>query len=74
MDSEPWWVWRTGTSKVKRTGWLEWTGADDLRSPIRGPMEPVTSAARDRGIWTVDDLPSGTTTKEREERGDLLRG
>ncbi|TNN68681.1 hypothetical protein EYF80_021090 [Liparis tanakae] len=27
------------TSKVKRTGWLEWMGADDLRSPVIGAIE-----------------------------------
>lgn len=49
-------MWRTGTSKVKRTGWLEWMGAEDLRSPLRGVMEPVTSAPTERGIWC--NLPS----------------
>lgn len=51
MDSEPWCEWRTGTSKVKSTGWLEWTGADDFRSPLIGAIELVTSAPTDRGIW-----------------------
>lgn len=49
-------MWRTGTSNVKSTGWLEWTGAEDLRSPVKGAIELVTSAPTERGIWC--NLPS----------------
>lgn len=44
-------MWRTGSSKVKRTGWLECIGAEDLRSPVRGAIEVMTSAPTERGIW-----------------------
>lgn len=44
-------MWRTGSSKVKRTGWLECVGAEDLRSAVRGAIEVMTSAPTERGIW-----------------------
>lgn len=36
---------------MKRTGWLECIGAEDLRSPVRGAIEVMTSAPTERGIW-----------------------
>lgn len=54
-------MWRTGSSKVKSTGWLEWMGAEGLRSPVRGAIEPVTSAPTERGIWC--NLPSADRKK-----------
>ena len=41
---------------MKRTGWLEWMGADDFRSPVRGAIGVLTSAPTERGIWC--NLPS----------------
>ena len=49
-------MWRTGSSKVKRTGWLECMGAEDLRSLVRGAVELMTSAPTERGTWC--NLPS----------------
>lgn len=40
----------TGSSKVKRSGWLECMGAEDLRSRVRGAIEPMTSAPTEWGI------------------------
>lgn len=65
MDREPWCEWRTGTSKVKRTGWLEWMGAEDLRSLLRGAIEPVASGPTDRGI--LSNLPSVKRRNARSE-------
>lgn len=57
-------MWRTGSSKVKRTGWLEWMAEDDLRSPLRGAIEVMTSTPTERGIW--GKRPSAVGEKKKD--------
>lgn len=68
MGREPW-PWRTGMSKVKSMGWLEWTGPADLRSPARGARETPRSPAMERGMGAEDDLSSARGTEKTTERG-----
>lgn len=50
------WRWPAGESKVKRVGWLEWEGAEDLRSRSRWWLAPLSSAGEDRGAWFMETM------------------
>ena len=73
MDSEPWWPWRSGTSKVKSTGCEEWTGADGLRSLSGADDEAAVEFWRSevRGVWA--ERPSGRTERHRDRETETDR-
>lgn len=50
------WRWLAGESKVNRVGWLEWDGAEDLRSRSRWWLALLSSAGEERGAWFMEAM------------------
>lgn len=50
------WRWPAGESKVNRVGWLEWDGAEDLRSRSKWWLALLSSAGEDRGAWFMEAM------------------
>ena len=69
------WRWPAGESKVNRVGWLEWDGAEDLRSRSRWWLALLSSAGEDRGAWFMEAMLLKVSVKGKNhtsERPDAV--